>query len=90
MFAEAILFAGTFAGATDFTLHLKGTQPISRSVVRYECDAEGAKMGLPVGPFSVEYLIGAGNSLAMLSVNGESLVFTNIVSRSGARYAAKH
>jgi len=89
VFAEAILFAGTFAGATDVTLHLKGTQPMSRSTVRYECDAEGAKMGLPAGTFSVEYLNGAGNSLAILPVNGQSLVFANIVSGSGARYAAK-
>ena len=87
--AIAILFAGTFAGATDVTLHLKGSQAMSRSTVRYECDAEGAKMGLPAGIFSVEYLNGAGNSLAILPVNGASLVFANIVSASGARYAAK-
>jgi membrane-bound inhibitor of C-type lysozyme len=89
MLAIGILFAGTFAGATDVTVHLKGTQPMSRSRVRYECDAEGSKMGLPAGTFSVEYLNGAGNSLAILPVNDESLVFANIVSGSGARYAAK-
>ena len=87
--AIAILFAGTFAGATDVILHLKGSQAMSRSTVRYEWDAEGAKMGLPAGIFSVEYLNGAGNSLAILPVNGASLVFANIVSASGARYAAK-
>jgi membrane-bound inhibitor of C-type lysozyme len=87
--AIGILLAGTFAGATDVTLHLKGSQPVSRKTVQYECDAEGAKMGLPAGPFSVEYLNGAGNSLAVLPVNGESLVFANIFSGSGARYAAK-
>jgi len=87
--AIGILFAATFAGATDVTLHLKGSQAMSRSTVRYECDAEGAKMGLPAGIFSVEYLNGAGNSLAILPVNGASLVFANIVSASGARYAAK-
>jgi membrane-bound inhibitor of C-type lysozyme len=77
------------AGATDLTLHLKGSQPMSRSTMQYECDAEGAKMGLPPGVFSVEYLNGAGNSLAILPVNGESIVFANIFSGSGARYAAK-
>jgi len=87
--ALGILFAGTFAGATDVTLHLKGSRPVSRTTVQYECDAEGAKMGLPTGPFSVEYVNGAGNSLAVLPVHGESLVFANIVSGSGARYAAK-
>ena len=77
------------AGATDLTLHLKGSQPMSRSTMQYECDAEGAKMGLPPGVFSVEYLNGAGNSLAIVPVNGESIVFANIFSGSGARYAAK-
>lgn len=46
-------------------------------------------MGLPAGTFSVEYLNGAGNSLAILPVNGTSLVFANIVSGSGAQYAAR-
>lgn len=87
--AMGILFASTFAGATDLTLHLKGSQPVSRATVQYECDAEGAKMGLPAGPFSVEYLNGAGNSLAVLPVNGQSLVFANVLSGSGARYAAR-
>ena len=87
--AIAILSVTAMAGATDVTLHLKGSHPLSRSTVQYECDAEGAKMGLPAGVFSVEYLNGAGNSLAILPVKGESLVFANVVSGSGARYAAK-
>jgi membrane-bound inhibitor of C-type lysozyme len=87
--AIGILFACTLADATDVTLHLKGSQPVSRTTVQYECDAEGAKMGLPAGPFEVEYLNGDGNSLAVLPVNGKSLVFANILSGSGARYAAQ-
>lgn len=89
LIAIAIMSAATFAGATDLTLHLKGSQSISRSTVQYQCDAEGTRMGLPAGTFSVEYLNGAGNSLAILPVNGTSLVFANIVSGSGARYAAR-
>jgi len=86
--AIAILFSAALAGATDVTLHLKGSKPVTRSVVKYECDSEGAKMGLSAGTFSVEYVNGAGNSLAIVPVNGESLIFSNIVSGSGARYAA--
>lgn len=89
LIAIAILSTGTSAGATDVTLHLRGSQAVSRSTAQYQCDAEGAKMGLPAGTFSVEYLNGAGNSLAILPVNGESIVFANILSGSGARYAAK-
>jgi membrane-bound inhibitor of C-type lysozyme len=87
--AVTILFACRFAGATDVILHLKGSQLMSRSTVQYQCDAEGARMGLPAGTFSVEYLNGAGNSLAILPVNGTSLVFANIFSGSGAQYAAR-
>jgi membrane-bound inhibitor of C-type lysozyme len=83
-----ILFCSVFAGATDVTIHLNGTQPISRNTMKYQCDEQGAKMGLPAGVFSVEYLNGAGNSLAIVPVGGNSLIFANVMSGSGARYAA--
>lgn len=83
-----MLISVVSAAATDVTLHLKGSEPVSRSVIRYQCDAQGAQMGLPAGPFSVEYINGAGNSLAILPVHGKSLIFANVISGSGARYAA--
>jgi membrane-bound inhibitor of C-type lysozyme len=85
----AVLACNAAAGASDLTLHLNGSQAISRSTVKFECDAQGVKMGLPAGVFSVEYLNGAGNSLAVVPVGGSSLVFANVISGSGARYAAK-
>jgi membrane-bound inhibitor of C-type lysozyme len=85
----AVLASNAAAGASDLTLHLNGSQAISRSTVKFECDAQGVKMGLPAGVFSVEYLNGAGNSLAVVPVGGSSLVFANVISGSGARYAAK-
>jgi membrane-bound inhibitor of C-type lysozyme len=84
-----ILACGAYAGATDLTIHLSGTQPISRNTVRVQCDAQGVKMGPPAGVFLVEYLNGAGNSLVVVPISGDSLVFANVVSGSGARYAAK-
>jgi membrane-bound inhibitor of C-type lysozyme len=36
----------------------------------------------------VEYVNGTGNSLAMVPVGGRSLIFSNVTSDSGARYAA--
>jgi membrane-bound inhibitor of C-type lysozyme len=84
----ALLLSSTLAGATDLTLHLKGTQPLSRKTVQYQCDAKGTAMGLPAGVFSVEYINGAGNSLVIVPVNGMSMIFANITSGSGARYAA--
>ncbi len=47
-----------------------------------------ARLGLPAGPFTVTYLNGAGNSLAVLPLGGVSLVMANVVSADGARYAA--
>jgi len=85
----SVIACGAYAGATDLTIHLNGSQPVSRNKVKVQCDAQGVKMGLPAGVFSVEYLNGAGNSLAVVPVGGSSLVFANIVSGSGARYAAK-
>lgn len=83
-----VLSTSALAGATEMTLHLKGTQAISRTTVKYQCDAQGGKMGLPAGAFSVEYVNGAGNSLAIVPVGKNSLIFANVFSGSGARYAA--
>jgi membrane-bound inhibitor of C-type lysozyme len=88
LMGAGVLLCGGLAGASDLTIHLNGSQPISRNTVKYECDAQGVKMGLPVGVFSVEYINGAGNSLAVVPVGGNSLIFANVVSGSGARYAA--
>ena len=89
IFFMSVLAYGAYAGATDLTIHLNGSQPISRNTVKVQCDAQGVKMGLPAGVFSVEYLNGAGNSLAVVPVGGSSLIFANVMSGSGARYAAR-
>jgi membrane-bound inhibitor of C-type lysozyme len=81
------LYALTGA-ATDLTIHLLGSDPITPHTVKYQCDSEAAKMGLPSGPFPVQYLNGAGNSLAVVPIGGKSLIFANVMSASGARYAA--
>ena len=84
----ALGFSTAVAGATDLTIHLKGTQSLSRKTVQYQCDAQGAAMGLPATAFPVEYINGAGNSLVVVPVHEASLIFANVNSGSGARYAA--
>src|SRR5277367_1920845 len=84
----AALGCSTFAGATDLTIHLNGSEPLKRQTVQYQCDAKAAAMGLPAAAFPVEYINGAGNSLAVVEVHGNSMIFANINSGSGARYAA--
>jgi membrane-bound inhibitor of C-type lysozyme len=75
--------------AADLTIHLSGTGSISRQSVGYQCDKAGAKIGVPAGPFTVEYINGGGNSLAVVPISGNSLVFSNVLAASGARYTAK-
>jgi membrane-bound inhibitor of C-type lysozyme len=84
----AMLGWSTLAGATDLTIHLSGTQPISRKTVQYQCGGQAAATGLPATAFSVEYINGGGNGLVIVPVHGASLIFTNVTSASGARYAA--
>jgi membrane-bound inhibitor of C-type lysozyme len=76
------------AAATDLTIHLLGSDTITPRTVKFQCDAEGAKIGLPSGPFSVHYINGAGNSLAVVPIGGKSLIFANVMAASGARYAS--
>jgi membrane-bound inhibitor of C-type lysozyme len=84
-----VLGCGTaLAGATDLTLHLNGTQPLSRKTVQYQCDAHAAAIGLPAAAFPAEYINGAGNSLVIVPLHGTSLIFASVNSASGARYAA--
>ena len=83
------LWSGALAGeAADLTIHLAGEEPVSRHVVQFQCDSTGVQLGLPAGVFPVEYLDGAGNSLAVLPIGGHSLIFANVISASGARYAS--
>ncbi|MGC1783117.1 MAG: MliC family protein [Acidobacteriaceae bacterium] len=90
----AVLLIAVGANATDLTIHLKGSLKVSRVTMQFACDAQGVKMGLPAGTFSVEYINeagshgGAGNHLAVLPIHGDSLIFANVMSGSGARYAA--
>ena len=84
----ALSCSTALAGATDVTIHLSGSQPVSRKTVQYQCDAKAAVIGLPATAFPVEYINGDGNSLAVVPIHGNSLIFANVMSGSGARYAA--
>ncbi|MBV9034182.1 MAG: MliC family protein [Acidobacteriaceae bacterium] len=76
------------ATAADLTISLTGSDPITRHTVKFQCDGHAGTLGLPTGVFPVEYLNGNGNSLAVLPIKGHSLIFANVMSGSGARYAA--
>jgi membrane-bound inhibitor of C-type lysozyme len=88
MAGVVVVACSAIGQATDFTIHLSGSQAMSRQTIQYQCDAQGAAMGLPKGTFPVEYINGGGNSLAIVPVHGMSMIFANVSSGSGARYAA--
>jgi membrane-bound inhibitor of C-type lysozyme len=75
--------------ATDLIIHLPATPSLSRQNVSYHCDASGPKIGVPAGPFSVEYINGGGNSLVVVPLGDNALIFSNVVAGSGARYTAQ-
>jgi len=77
------------AAAAELTLQLAGNDPIVQQTRTYQCDSHAAAIGLPAENFKVQYVNGAGNSLAVLPINGKSLIFSNVISGSGARYAAR-
>lgn len=84
-----LVMCAAYAAASDLTIHLMGNDPVKQIKAQYQCDAQGAKMGLPSGIFMVEYLNGAGNHLAVVPVKGNSMIFVTVPSGSGAKYAAE-
>jgi membrane-bound inhibitor of C-type lysozyme len=91
-FMMALVAVGFFAVAAspeNITIHLPAGASVSRKIVQYECDAQGPKIGVPSQPFSVEYIKGGGNSLVVVPISGKPLIFSNVISASGARYAAQ-
>ncbi|MBN9617096.1 MAG: hypothetical protein BGO25_14635 [Acidobacteriales bacterium 59-55] len=89
LIAGAILLSGMAVAcpAEDLTVSLPGVE-ITRIQATFDCGAEGVALGLPSGAFTVEYLNAGDNHLAVLPLHGKKLIFTNVVSGSGARYAA--
>lgn len=86
--------AGLCAGlgslsATDLTIHLPGAVPVMRQKVLYQCDATGTQIGVPATSFPVEYITGGGNSLVIVPVSGNALIFSNISSDSGTHYTTQ-
>jgi membrane-bound inhibitor of C-type lysozyme len=84
-----LVFGADLMSATDFFIHLPGTPPVTRQNITYQCNATGSAIGVPRGPFTVEYINGGGNSLAIVPISGNALIFSNVSSASGARYTTQ-
>ena len=68
------------AVSASLALTLESTGTIERSVVNYLCEDDSA--------LSIQYINAAPNFLAIVPVEGETLVFASTVSASGARYVS--
>jgi membrane-bound inhibitor of C-type lysozyme len=89
LLATALLALATQAAAADLTIHLSGNAALTRKTVEYKCDATGAQIGVPATPFTVEYINAGSNSLVIVPISGNTLIFANVSSASGARYTAQ-
>jgi membrane-bound inhibitor of C-type lysozyme len=88
-FFGAALIAGTgIAAAADLNIPLGKDASVERSTAEFRCDAAGVKLGLPAGPFIVEYINGGGNALAVLPIHEKPMIFASVFAADGARYAA--
>ncbi|WP_108485120.1 MliC family protein [Oceaniglobus ichthyenteri] len=74
------LCGGATAAAADLSLSLPLGALDSVSGQTYAC--EGGES------FTVQYVNSGANSLAILPIDGETRIFVNVVSGSGARYAS--
>lgn len=87
--AVAVLILGVGASGVgeELTVRLPGVA-VTKIHASFDCGADGVALGLPAGPFTVQYLNAGENHLAVLPVHGQALVFASVISASGARYAA--
>jgi membrane-bound inhibitor of C-type lysozyme len=76
--AAAIAASLGSASAADLTLPVPA-ENVKRSVVNYDCDGD---------PLKVEYINSGENAFAILPMRSDRLVFVNVVSGSGVRYAS--
>lgn len=67
------------AHSNDLTIPVPATD-VQQTRVSYSCDSEA--------PMTVTYINAGQNSLAVVPIDGQLLVFASVISGSGARYAA--
>lgn len=77
----ALLAAPALAVETSMQLVLELEGNAQRDVTRYQCEGRDE-------PLVVEYINAHPIFLALVPVEGEELIFVNVLSGSGARYAS--
>jgi membrane-bound inhibitor of C-type lysozyme len=78
--SAAVLGLATNAAATELRLPIPGSAPVEKIEAAYDCGAKGK--------LSATYVNSGPNTLALVPVDGQTLVFVTVLSGSGARYAS--
>lgn len=77
----AFVLVVSAAGADELTIDLPGAASAERSTVSYSCGGERK--------VTAQYINTDANSLAILDLGDTTLLMANVISASGARYAAR-
>jgi membrane-bound inhibitor of C-type lysozyme len=78
--AALVLIAWPSSALAELTLTIPGDAQADRITASYSCEG--------LDDLEVEYVNAGANSLALVPLEGETLVFANVLAASGARYAA--
>ncbi|WP_163025862.1 MliC family protein [Chachezhania antarctica] len=80
--AALVMVASAAPGLAETSLSLELDLGADSSVtsVAYKCDT--------LGDVQVQYINADANSLALIPIDGEQLIFVNVISGSGARYVS--
>jgi membrane-bound inhibitor of C-type lysozyme len=78
--SAAVLGLAADAAATELRLSIPGNAPVEKIEAAYDCGAKGK--------LAATYVNSGPNSLALVPVEGQTLVFVTVLSGSGARYAS--
>jgi membrane-bound inhibitor of C-type lysozyme len=79
--ADAAPPGGVPAAASSLVITLGATGDFDRKTVKYGCEGD-------VDALSVDYINAAPNYLALIPLDGSTLLFNTVLAASGAKYAA--
>lgn len=78
--AALALIALPGSAVAELSLTIPGDAQVDRIAAGYSCEG--------LDDIEVEYVNAGANALALVPLEGETLVFANVLAASGARYAA--
>jgi len=77
--------APTTSVQSAITLTLGSSTEAEKRVIVYTCEGDDA---FSTEPFAVEYINAVPNFLALVPIDGKTMIFTAVIAASGVRYVA--